>query len=313
ADLHLSGKDFQAADIPEAKVTVSPDLTLKVRPGHIDVQGEVKVPEATLAPREISQGAVQVSRDVVIVGGQGQPPPPSAWEVSARIRVVLGDKVNFKGFGLQGQLAGDLAVIDEPGKVTIGRGQISIDNGTYRAYGQDLKIERGRLSFAGSPVDNPGLDVRAVREVGDVTAGVQVTGTAKDPQLTLFSQPAMSQSETLSYLLTGHGLSSASASEGQLLMTAASSMGIKGGNFLAEHIGSIFGLQEARIQSGSTLQESSLVLGKYLSPKLYISYSVGFAEAVNQLQIRYQLSRRWSLQTETGLQTGADLLYTLER
>ena len=96
-------------------------------------------------------------------------------------------------------------------------------------------------------------------------------------------------------------------------MAAASSMGIKGGNFLAEHIGSLFGLQEARIQSGSTLQESSLVLGKYLSPRLYISYSVGFAEAVNQLQIRYQLSRRWTLQTETGLQTGADLLYTLER
>jgi translocation and assembly module TamB len=123
----------------------------------------------------------------------------------------------------------------------------------------------------------------------------------------------MSQSETLSYLFTGHGLSSTSTSEGQLLMAAASSLGIKGGNLLADTIGRLFGLEEASIESGATLQQSSLVLGKYLLPDLYVSYSVGFAETVNELRIRYQFAKHWALQTESGLERGADLLFTLER
>ncbi|MGA7801242.1 MAG: translocation/assembly module TamB domain-containing protein, partial [Gammaproteobacteria bacterium] len=319
-ELHLVGQDFEAANTSDARVWVSPDLTLRMRPGHIDVQGQVTVPEAKIHPTQIASGTVGVSPDVVIVS-EGKPVTAApGWEVATRVRLILGDKVNFQGFGLTGQLTGDLQVIDQPGAVTIGRGQLAINNGTYRAYGQDLSIQRGQFLFAGGPIDDPGIDVRAVRQIGSataasgaVTAGVQVSGTAKNPQLTLFSSPSMSQSETLSYLLTGHGLNSASASEGQLLMAAASTLGIKGGNFLADSIGQLFGLQEARIESGSTLQQSSLVLGKYLSPDLYVSYSVGFAEAVNQLRIRYQLARHWALQTETGLQTGADLLYTLER
>jgi len=327
AELHVVGNDFEAADMSDAQLWVSPDLTLKVRPDHVDIKGKVTVPEAHIHPTQIASGTVGVSPDVVIVNGNGKPvqkAPPM--QVSTQVRLILGDKVDFKGFGLTGQLGGDLEVIDSPGSVTTGRGQLSIQKGTYRAYGQDLTIQRGQFLFAGGPIDNPGINVRAVRTIvpspsnsalvpagTNIIAGVQVSGTAKNPQLSLFSTPAMSQSETLSYLLTGHGLSSASASEGQLLMTAASSLGIKGGDFLAGHIGQIFGLQEARIESGSTLKQSSLVLGKYLAPNLYVSYSVGFAQAVNQLRIRYQLARHWALETETGVQTGGDLLYTLER
>jgi len=320
SELHLEGKDFEAANTSDAHVWVSPNLTLSARPGHIDVQGEVRVPEAQIHPKQMAAGTVRVSPDVVIVSGGKPEKAAPVWQVSTRVRLILGDKVHFKGFGLTGLLTGDLQVIDRPGTLTTGRGQVSIKSGTYRAYGQDLTIERGQFLFAGGPIDDPGIDARAVRRIGSttsaggvITVGVQVAGTAKNPQLTLFSTPVMSQSETLSYLFTGHGLSSTSTSEGQLLMAAASSLGIKGGNLLADTIGRLFGLEEASIESGATLQQSSLVLGKYLLPDLYVSYSVGFAETVNELRIRYQFAKHWALQTESGLERGADLLFTLER
>lgn len=316
ARLHVYGANFQAADTPDAQVLVSPDMTLDLEPGRINVAGEVKVPEAKIQPRRLASDVVTVSPDVTIVGANRGSPQPQRWQLGARVHLVLGNKVTFRGFGLEGKLAGDLHLTEEPGRIATGRGQLEIRNGTYRAFGQDLTIAQGRLLFAGGPVDDPGVDVRATRQAGNVSApvvaGVQVSGTAKNPVLSLFSTPPMSQADTLSYLLTGHALSNASAAEGQLLFSAASSLGFTGGNLLAERIASTFGLQEARIQTGSTLRQSSLVLGKYLSPRLYVKYSVGLAGAFNELRIRYELSKRWALETETGLQGGADLLYTIE-
>lgn len=316
AHLDLAGTDFQAVNTPDAQILVSPSLRLEVRPYRLDVDGEVKVPEAKFHPRKLAAGVETVSPDVEIIGGRGAT-HPQPWKLGVHVHLVLGNKVQFDGFGLAGKLRGDLYLAEESGKVTTGRGQVEIRGGTYRAFGQDLKVTEGRLLFAGGTIENPGLDVRATRQVGSVstpiTVGLQVNGTAKNPMLSLFSTPPMSQADTLSYLLTGHALSNASAAEGQLLYGAASSLGFAGGNRLAEHIASTFGLQEARIETSSSLHESALVLGKYLSPRLYIKYSFGLVGAVNQLRIRYELSKHWALETETGLQSGADLLYTLER
>ncbi|HKJ07673.1 MAG TPA: translocation/assembly module TamB domain-containing protein, partial [Gammaproteobacteria bacterium] len=166
ARLHLVGKDFEAADMSDAQLWVSPDLTLHVRPDHLDIKGKVTVPEAHIHPTQLASGTVNVSPDVVIVGANGKAvhkAPPM--QVSTQVRLILGDKVDFKGFGLTGKLSGDLEVTDKPGSVTTGRGQVSINKGTYRAYGQDLTIQRGQFLFAGGPVDNPGINVRAVRTI----------------------------------------------------------------------------------------------------------------------------------------------------
>lgn len=60
--------------------------------------------------------------------------------------------------------------------------------------------------FSGPP-DQPLLNIEAIRNPesteDDVTAGVRVTGTADAPKLEVFSDPAKSQQEALSYLLRG--------------------------------------------------------------------------------------------------------------
>jgi translocation and assembly module TamB len=55
------------------------------------------------------------------------------------------------------------------------------------------------------------------------------------------------------------------------------------------------------------------MLGKHLSPRLYIGYGIGIFERFNAFRMRYTLSKHWNLQAETGLESGADLFYTLER
>ena len=308
--LRLSGESFEAVNLPEARVLVTPDLTLAVRGRAVAIDGSVHIPEGRIEPRDLS-GAQAASKDVVLVGQEA--PPPPGWDVTTRVAVTLGDKVMFDGFGLKGRFAGSLEVIDEPKRVTRGRGELQVVDGAYTAYGQELKIETGRVLFRDGPIDNPGLDVRAVRRTGDILAGVKVFGQLREPQVELYSQPNLPQADQLSYLLLGRPVANASGGEGELLMRAATSLGLKGGNLLAQTIGSSFGFDEVSVGGGDDLDSAALTVGKYLSPRLYVNYSVGLLDAVNRLQMRYELSRRFTLQTETGTATGGDILYTIER
>jgi translocation and assembly module TamB len=309
-NMHITGADFEAVHLPEARVLLTPDLQLDVQPQRLSVNGSLTIPEALIEPRDL-HGAQTPSKDVVVLS-QGEEPSP-AWAVTSRVRMILGEKVRFNGFGLNGRLTGKLDVVDEPGRVTLASGELRIVDGEYKAYGQNLKIETGRLLYRGGPLDNPALDVRAVRETGDVLAGVMVYGDLQSPELELYSQPSLPQADQLSYLLLGRPVQSASGSEGQLLFNAASSLGLKGGNLLAQNIGNSFGLDEVSVGGGDDLDSTALVIGKYLSPRLYVNYSVGLLDAMNKLQIRYQLSKRLSVQTETGIATGGDILYSFER
>ncbi|QKT02504.1 translocation/assembly module TamB domain-containing protein [Ectothiorhodospiraceae bacterium 2226] len=317
AVVRIEGERFEAADIPEARVLVSPELSVVVVPGAITVEGSVTVPEAQLEPHDFG-GAQTVSQDVIIVRGEeSRVAEPRGWRVTSRIRLVLGDRVRFEGFGLTGRITGSLRLVDEPGQVTTAAGQLSVLDGQYRAYGQNLRIDRGRLLFAvGQPLDNPGLDIRAVRVTRDVLAGVTVRGTLQNPELALFSEPTMDQANALSYLLLGRPLGQASQSEGEVLYGAATALSLAGGERIAQTIGEALGVEEVRIEEAPDAADTgpALVLGTYLSPRLYVNYSVGLFESVNVLRLRYEISRHWILQTETGGRyDGADLIYSIER
>jgi translocation and assembly module TamB len=246
---------------------------------------------------------------VTVVGGEEEPASQADPKLYSKLRISFGDRVSFDGMGLRGNLTGNLLVTDEPGRPVTGSGRLGVVDGTYKAYGQDLTIERGYALFADSPVDNPGLDVRAVREVEDVTVGIRVTGTLKKPQLGLFSTPAMSDNEVLTYLLTGRA---PGESSGQSVGLSAALQAAGAGN-LASEIGRQFGLEELRVETDGALDEASVVAGTYLSPRLYVQYVNELATRETKLRLRYDLTKSLQIQTETGQTQGVDLFYTIER
>ncbi len=309
-EMNIQGNDIEVARIPEAVVHASPDLQLRIEQRKLDVHGDVHIPYARLQPKDVST-AVTVSDDVVIVGGESK--PQDAWQISSRIRLTLGDRVSFYGFGFEGRFSGSLLLIDQPGELTTASGELNIPEGRYRAYGQRLDITDGRLLFSGGPLTNPGLDIRAVRVTGNVTAGIKVRGSLDQPVLELFSIPAMGETDALSYLLLGRPMENTSDEEGATMAKAALALGLAGGDKFARLIGNRFGLDEVRVESSDGGDQASLVMGRYLSPKLYISYGVGLVEAFNTFAVRYQISEKWQLKAESGEYQGADLFYTIER
>jgi len=309
SEIAIKGKSFEVARIPEARVEISPDIVIKTQGNDIHVDGEVYVPVANLQPKDVSS-AVSVSDDVVVIGGTQ--PPEEKMQILAKIKVILGDRVRFYGFGFDGQFGGDITIIEKPGKPTSANGELKVIEGRYRAYGQRLDINDGRVFFSGGPVTNPGLDMRAIRAVPDIIVGLSILGSVKSPKIELFSEPPMDQAEILSYLVLGRSMEGASQEDGQAMAGAALALGLAGGDTLARRIGQQFGFDELRIDTSEN-DGSSLLLGRYLSPRLYLSYSVGLINAINTIHLRYDLTQRLQLIGESGDTHGADLLYTIKR
>lgn len=306
--LNIKGEGFLAADIPAARVVLSPDLSIERNSDGIRVTGTVVVPSANVDLAKLpGGGASKASPDVVIVDAK-QPEPGKDLPITALVTVSLGDKVKLAGFGFDGTLSGNLVVNERPGRATTGSGTLNA-GGTYKAYGQDLKIETGRVLFAGTAIDNPGIDIRAVRKIqtSNVTAGLLVRGTAQIPVLTVFADPAMEQSEALSYLVTGKPLSALKSGEGDMLGTAARALGTAGGDLLAKSIGGKMGVDDIGVADNGTLGGAAFTIGKYLSPKLYLSYGVGVFEPGEVVTLRYLFSHRWNFEAQnatTGSRAG---------
>lgn len=314
--LAVKGSRFLASDTEEIRALVSPDLTFTAEGQKAELTGEIVIPEAEIEiEKRGEKGPVKASDDVVFVNaGQEVVAEKGGMDLTARVRFVLGKDVDVAVMGLQAEPTGSVLVIQRPGQVTRATGEVEVSGGTFKAYGQDLTIERGRLVFAG-PVSNPAVDLRAFRKADDGTvAGIEARGTLQKPEVTLWSNPTMTQTEQLSYLLMGRPLNRVEPQEGDRLANAATALGIRGGNMLAKQLAARWGLEEARIETKGSLEEASLVVAKYLSPKLYVSFGMGLFEPVNTFRIRYLLSDKWSLQAEnSGAATGADAMYTIER
>jgi autotransporter translocation and assembly factor TamB len=308
ARLTIRGENFRAMRTEQISLVVSPDIEVLIGGRAVEVNGEVTVPRAMIEILEVPQAAVRASKDVVYVGQPEEADVPPL-EVTANVTLALGEEVVFRGFGFNTHLDGTVIAVDQPGRVTQGRGELVFREGIYRGYGQNLSVEPGRLVFAG-PIDDPTVDVRAYRRATDGTrAGFLVGGTLKSPTVEIWSEPAKTDSDALSYILFGRSLSQGTEADQQQAGNAAA---VLGGNMLAMSMASAIGLDDARIETGARRQDAAFYAGKYISPKLYVAYGVGLYEPINVLRVRYLLSRKFTLQAETGTRDSGDILYRIE-
>jgi translocation and assembly module TamB len=210
----------------------------------------------------------------------------------------MGQAVQLDGYGLKGTLGGSLRVRATPQRGMLGSGALDIA-GRYRAYGQNLQITRGRLRWSNTPVDDPLLDIRAERQVGDVTAGIRVEGRASAPQASVYSDPAKSESEALAYLTLGRPLSTLTGDEARQLGAAKSALSA-GSGLLAAELGARIGLDDAGVNTSRALGGDVLSVGKYLSPKLYVGYGVSLLGTGQVMTLKYLLRRGFDIQIESS-------------
>ncbi len=307
--MNLRGEDLLLVNVPEARIKASPDLDFRIDGRRLDIEGEVRIPEAAITPADLT-GAVLTSSDEVILG-EIRPNPEQSFRIASRVRMVLGERVTLDSFGLSGRLEGALTVDTSIDGISRATGELSVADGKYAALGRRLDIQRGRLIFSGGLLADPGVDLRAQKQFPDMIAGVNVRGTLRAPRMTFFSEPALPQAQIVSLILAGGAFESAQSEERDA-GSRRSEVLAQGGAVIAQQLGSKVGIEDVSIEQDLS-NETSLVLGKYLSPRLYVSYGISLAESINTIKLRYTLGDRWTLRTEAGKERSAEIVYTIEK
>ncbi|AIL62621.1 hypothetical protein PSAKL28_34690 [Pseudomonas alkylphenolica] len=302
-DLHLQGQRLPVTVEPYANLEVAPDLKISLLDDKLAVAGKVRVPKGKITVRELPPSTVKVSDDTVIVGHQteeGKAPMAVAMDIDVEVGQ---DKLSFSGFGLTANLLGHVHIGDNLDT----RGELSLADGRYRAYGQRLTIRRARLLFAG-PIDQPYLDIEAIRQTDDVIAGIRLSGSAEQPTTQVFSEPAMSQEQALSYLVLGRPLGS-TGEDNNVLAQAALGLGLATSAGVTGSLASSLGIDDFQLDTQGSGNSTSVVASGNLTERLSLRYGVGVFEPVNTVALRYKLSKKVYLEAASGLASSLDIFY----
>lgn len=314
--MRMRGNRLDAVRLPDRQVQVSPDLRLDYAPGAITASGRLVIPQAAIVMRELPASAASPSADAVV---RDRPPRAADAAISTTIggevAIELGRQVHFKGFGLDTLLEGNLALSQAPDRAPQGFGVLHLKEGRFGAYGKELVIERGTLGFSG-PLDDPAVDIRATRHVEyegrNITAGIRLSGTASRPQSQVFSEPAMSQADAISYLITGHPLQGGSEKDQSAVAGAALALGVQQTSPITQAIGNAVTLDELGVEAGS-VETAQVVAGKHLGSDLYVRFSYGLFNRIGTVLARYRLNRNLSIEASSGEDQSLDLVYSVER
>ncbi|HEY0527343.1 MAG TPA: translocation/assembly module TamB domain-containing protein [Gemmatimonadaceae bacterium] len=255
------------------------------------------------------------------------------------VKIDIGPDVWLRSSEANIKLGGSLNVTLEPGvrltdpQTLALEGTLSADKGTYRLnlvepfVQPTFDVESGRLTFFGTRDLNPALDIHAIHTVRqprqsangrDVKVQVNITGTLAQPELAL-SNPdnlPLSQSDLLSYLVTGEPAVGLDNSQGQYsdqlkgigLRTAA--------NILVSAVPSnVFDYLEfqtagpgSNTNQGAGTYYSSVfntraILGKQIGSRWFLGLSTGLCFASSStfkdnlgLQLEYRINSLYSAQ-----------------
>ncbi|MEY7271111.1 autotransporter assembly complex protein TamB [Citrobacter koseri] len=300
---------------PMVRLDVSPDVVFEATPSLFTLDGRVDVPWARIVVHELPESAVGVSSDEVMLNNDLQPenPQSASIPINSNLIVHVGNNVRMDAFGLKARLTGDLKVAQDKQGLGL-NGQINIPDGRFHAYGQDLIVRKGELLFSGPP-DQPLLNIEAIRNPesteNDVIAGVRVTGTADEPKAEIFSDPAMSQQEALSYLLRGQGLES-DQSDSAAMTSMLVGLGVAQSGQVVGKIGETFGVSNLALDTQGVGDSSQIVVSGYVLPGLQVKYGVGIFDSLATLTLRYRLMPKLYLEAVSGVDQALDLLYQFE-
>ncbi|PUE09274.1 hypothetical protein B9Z51_10275 [Limnohabitans sp. T6-5] len=321
--LHTHIQNLRVSNRADRRLTLSGDVKAVMQQGRLQLRGQVQADQALFILPE--DNTPTLGSDVVILGvhtvpAASTPPTPRPnWLgiPDVQVGLDLGPDFQVRGLGLNTRLAGQVTLVSNAASQGQPRltGQVRTEGGRYKAYGQQLEIENGLLRFNG-PYDNPSLDILALRPNLSQRVGVQITGTALQPRIRLYSDPEMPDADKLAWLVLGRSAAGGGAESAVLQQAALALLG-GNGKTLSGELASALGLDEISLAQGSrsnaTATGAAVTLGKRLSKDFYIVYETSLRGTFGSFYVFYDLSRRLTLRAQTGQDNALDLIYTIRK
>ncbi len=223
-------KNFRALRRDEASATASGTVRLSGALAAPKVTAALTIDQAEIAvPRELPNSSRPVAAVVIDSATGTTLSEPQAAAARGLVAVALDVTIDIpgrtfvRGRGLDSEWRGRVALAGSSQAPLI-TGRLEIVHGTYDFIGKTFNLSRGAITFLGGKSIDPTIDLEASAQSSEVTAIVDITGTATAPTIKLSSQPALPRDEILSRLLFGTSMSQIGAAQGLELASAAASL-----------------------------------------------------------------------------------------
>jgi len=260
---------------------------------------------------ELHASAVSVSSDEVVIQ-QAAVATDSQWRTRLELVVKLGERLRLDAFGLTGRLTGQLRARDNGDGLAL-LGEVAVRDGRFKAYGQNLIMRRATLGFSGAPT-LPVFNIEAIRDPDEtedgVVAGLRVVGVPGRADVSVFSEPSLSEQRALSYLIQGRDLEDAEG--GNDMAVAALGMGISTTGSLVGDVGSVFGVDDLALGTSGSGDNAKVVVSGNLLPGISVRYGRGIFSAVSELTVRVRLLRNLYLEAVSSTDNALDFIYRFE-
>ena len=326
-DFKARAKSLQVLVRADRQASVSGTLEASLRDRQFKLRGDLTIDRASIILPDA--GAPSLGDDVVVrsaaldkkalEGAQAAATTAAKAETvlppDVAVTLDLGTDFALQGLGITTRLEGKVTVRSnkQAGAPPTVVGEVRTVAGRYRAWGQQLDVETGLIRFNG-PYDNPSLDILALRPNIEVRAGVQVSGSAKNPRVRLYSEPELPDAEKLAWVVLGRSAAGGGAEAAVLQQAALALLGGRNGGGAGTNVASKLGLDEIGFKgpgAGADASGAALTFGKRLSKDLYVTYERSLSGTLGTLYIFYDLTKRLRLRGQTGANTGLDLIYTI--
>jgi translocation and assembly module TamB len=317
ASLTVNGAAMEISVPPMIVMTIVPDIKINATQDELTLLGKVNIPKGKITVESLPPSSIDVSPDEVMLDTNRKEIKPQKFgmNIFSHLEINIGDKVTVDAFGLNASLKGNL-IATQTNKGLDLHGEVLIPTGRFHAYGQDLIIHKGIITFSGS-ADQARLDIEAIRnpesmDNSNIMAGIRVTGSSQSPKIEIFSDPAMSQQEALSYIIRGQGLDSAEQSDSDMMTALLVGIGTaKTGKYVGD-IGNLFGIKNLTLDTQGAGNSSKVVVSGYILPNLQLKYGVGIFDSLATFTLRYRLMPSLYLEATSSLAQTLDLIYQFD-
>jgi translocation and assembly module TamB len=312
AKLQLQASQFQLLGRIDRKIVTTGNLALQLGADAIKVDGKLAIDEGLF---DLSKGdAPSLDSDVEVLdagapaddGGDAAAAsvPRTGRATQINLAVDLGDRLKLRGRGIDTTLKGALQITSPNGLLAV-RGTVRTAGGQYVAYGQKLDVTRGEISFTG-PVNDPRLDILAVRPNLDIVVGVAITGTALAPHVRLMSEPDMSDTDKLSWLMLGRAPETVGGADTALLQQAAMALLAGEGEAPSDQVLKRLGLTDFAVGQKSdadNVKQTVVTLGRQVSKRIYVGYERSVTATAGNWQLIYRIAQRLTIRAQAGVDT----------
>lgn len=330
SQIQLNFDQFNLVDHNQFNMQVSGNASLGGKKGNVVYDGDLKIPQAEIylpavmgmmgkmsqpeMPKPIlvrHAERMEVSLDSLGIKTFEMPPTDSMRfdyfdSLEGQLRIRIPKNTWIKNEDMRIEIMGELELIKNKDFFEI-FGSVEVVRGQYDLLGKTFVINEGTITFQGGEEMLPRLNIKATYtfrnvERAEQELSVQISGTAEEPEVEfLLDGSSISEGDALSYILFGKSMDALTMNEQQNVESA-------GGGSLAERaaasvissqitdfLGERLNVDYIEVKSEGSFNNASVVVGKYLTNDLFVSYEQRFGEVDEKDLAKYEVKLEYEL------------------